>query len=283
MPAAHEKIGPTAHATAYAWHRLGMPYAQLFTTREGAAMYWSFAAATQLPASLFEFPTLLDYLEFRHRMIETQLRRLEPDRIIELGAGLSRRGLTWARDHGVPYVEIDLPHMSAAKRARVEAAPRAVRSVLDEGLLELRSTDILAPGFGEELRELVREAERPVVVSEGMLDYFSIPEREQLASNLARGLRARGGHYITDTQRADRERRVAPAAKLLRGAIRMVTRGQGAMRPFNNLDHIEHTFALAGFAEGRELKPRELASDEPRLGQLRSPTTIWLGRVAPES
>ena len=44
----HHKIGPTAHVTAYAWHQLGLPYANLFATREGATMYWAFRGAMKL-------------------------------------------------------------------------------------------------------------------------------------------------------------------------------------------------------------------------------------------
>ena len=276
----YDQIGPTAHVTAYVWYQLGMPYGHLFATREGASMYWAFELVTGPASRAFGVPTLRTYLEFRHRMIGAQLLRLDPDRIIELGAGLSRRGLTWALDHGVRYTEIDLPHMSAAKRARIEAGPAHVRAALD-GPLELRSTDILAPGFADELAELLAGAERPVIVSEGMLDYFSLDDRERLATNLAEGLRkaGTGGHYLTDTQHLARERRVGPAAKVLRRAIKLATRGQGPAKPFTNLDHIERTFTLAGFDEGRELKPRSLADIEPRLLELRSPTTIWLAEV----
>ena len=275
----YDKIGPTAHVTAYAWYQLGLPYSHLFATREGAAMYWSFRALTEAAVRSFGLPNLLDYLEFRHRMLGVQLERLAPDRVVELGAGLSHRGLSWALDRGVSYVEIDLPHMSAAKRARIEAAPAHISRALREGTLELRTSDILSPSFALELRALVAGAKRPVVVSEGMLDYFSLEDRERLATNLAKGLLDTGGHYLTDTQRGDRERRVAKAAKVFRAAIKLATWGQGPARPFTNLDHIQRMFALAGFDEGRELAPKQLAADEPRLYRLRSPTTIWLARV----
>lgn len=277
----YEKIGPTAHVTAYAWHRLGMPYAHLFATRAGAAMYWAFRATAEWPTRWFEIPSLLEYLEFRHRMIEAQLEALAPDRVIELGAGLSRRGLTWVLDREIPYVEIDLPHMSAAKRRILEAGPGRARRALREGGLRLVSTDILAPSFAEEFAELLAGAERPVVVSEGMLDYFDLDARETLLRNLSAGFRARGvqGHYLTDLQRGDRERKYGPAPAVLRQAIKLATGGRGAARPFRDLEHVDRLFALAGFDAGEELKPRTLADREPRLHQLRSPTTIYLATI----
>ncbi|NJK33355.1 MAG: hypothetical protein HC927_13665, partial [Deltaproteobacteria bacterium] len=225
----YAKIGPTALVTAYAWHRLGMPYGQLFATRKGAAMFWTFEGSVGWATRFFPVPSLLDYLEFRHRMIEAQLERLAPDRIIELGAGLSRRGITWALDRQVPYVEIDLPHMSAAKRAIFADAPGRVQAALHEQLLRLVSTNILAPSFADELAELLAGAKRPVIVSEGMLSYFSFTDAELLLRNLVAGLRAGGvgGHYITDLQRADRERKAQLAATVFRQAIRLATKGQG--------------------------------------------------------
>jgi O-methyltransferase involved in polyketide biosynthesis len=277
----HAKIGPTAHVTAYAWYQLGMPYGHLFATREGAAMYWSFVATAGLAGRLFKLPTLLEFLEFRHRMIEAALERLEPDRVIELGAGLSRRGLTWVLDHGVPYTEIDLPHMTQAKRELLDAAPGRVRRALREGELELRSTDILAPSFADELEQLCAGFARPVVISEGMLDYFTLAARQTLFCNLVAGFRAAGvrGRYLTDLRRADRERKVGPAALVLRSAIKLATGGQGLARPFRDYEHVDRSLALAGFDEREELRPKALAELEPRLARLRSPTSIWLSTV----
>jgi len=278
----YDKIGPTAHVTAYAWYQLGMPYAHLFVTREGAAMYWAFAGTFgALGKALFKLPSLVEYLEFRHRMIEAQLELLEPDRVIEMGAGLSRRGITWVLDRGVRYTEIDLPHMSEAKRRMLDAAPGRVRRAVREGELELRSTNILAPGFADELAELLAGAQRPVVISEGMLDYFDLDDRQKLLENLAKGFRKAGvtGHYLTDLQRGDRERKVGPAAMVLRQAIKLATGGQGPAKPFRDLEHVDRVFKLAGFDHGYELKPKPLAELEPRLHRLKSPTTVWLARV----
>ena len=38
------RIGPTAHYTGYVWQRLGMPHAELFSTKTGAVLYLGFFA-----------------------------------------------------------------------------------------------------------------------------------------------------------------------------------------------------------------------------------------------
>jgi hypothetical protein len=277
----YARIGPTAHVTAYAWHRLGMPYGELFSTREGARMYWMFRGSVEWATRFLPIPSLLEFLEFRHRLMEAELERLDPDRIVELGAGLSRRGITWVLDRHIPYTEIDLPHMSAAKRSMLERAPGRVRRALESHELELRSTNILAPGFADELAKLLAGSKRPVVISEGMLPYFSFPDAETLLRSIATALRSTGvtGHYLTDVQRADRERKFGPGPQVLRQAINLVTRGQGGERPFRDLEHVDRFFALAGFDAGEELRPRDFYAGEPRLRDLRSPTSIWLARV----
>ena len=96
----HEQIGPTAHYTAYAWHRLGLPYAQYFVTPTGAALYWGFRMTGEWAMDLSpRVPNMLEYLGYRHLMIESALKRIEPDTVVEIGAGLSRRGTTWALRH----------------------------------------------------------------------------------------------------------------------------------------------------------------------------------------
>lgn len=277
----YARIGPTAHVTAYAWHRLGMPYGELFSTREGARMYWVFRGTVEWTTRWLPVPSLLEFLEFRHRLMEAQLERLDPDRIVELGAGLSRRGITWVLDRHIPYTEIDLPHMSAAKRTMLERGPGRVRRALESNELELRSTNILAPDFANELAKLLEGSKRPVVISEGMLSYFPFSDVETLLRNVVAGLRSTGvtGHFVTDVQRADRERKFGPGPQVLRQAINLVTRGQGADRPFRDLEHVDRFFALAGFDAGEELRPRDFFDREPRLRELRSPTSIWLARV----
>ncbi|RYE87297.1 MAG: hypothetical protein EOO75_14665, partial [Myxococcales bacterium] len=111
------KIGPTAHYTAHAWSRLGLPHARAFATPLGAALFWGFRLTAEVPVAwLPGLPTLEQYLAMRHLTIDAALDAARPDLLVELGAGLSRRGVTWALDRGVEVVEVDLPAMVEAKR-----------------------------------------------------------------------------------------------------------------------------------------------------------------------
>jgi O-methyltransferase involved in polyketide biosynthesis len=219
------------------------------------------------------------YLGHRHLLIEAQLRRLDPDLIVELGAGLSRRGVTWAVDHGVRYIEVDLPHMVDAKRARLMSGPAPVQAVVGDRL-SLTSRNILEPAFAGELRALVAGARRPVVITEGVLMYFAWKDRVQLLDSIVAGLReAGGGHYMTDLQTRDREHEAGAAPDLLRRGIKFVTGGRGVSPGWDDWTHVEHFFRDRGFDDIKPLLAEDFVVDDRRLAKMRSPGYLAWGSV----
>jgi O-methyltransferase involved in polyketide biosynthesis len=265
------KIAPTAYYTSYVWKRLGLPHADLFATAEGAALFWGFRAAGEWIAVLSpHLPSMTQYLALRHRLIEARLAALRPDRVVEIGAGLSRRGITWALDHGVDYVEVDLPDMIAAKRARLLAAGPRMRAVVDMRL-RLESRDALAPDFGAWLAATLSGAERPVVIAEGVLGYFPLPERLAVVGSIRESLaRAGGGSFLCDIRSREGGAAMALAATVLRSGIRLVTRGRGVREDFVSVDAVRAFFREAGFTA--EPVPRSLV---PELAQVPSPMRVW--------
>ncbi len=278
----HEQIGPTAHYTAYAWHKLGLPYAQYFVTPTGAALYWGFRLTGEWAMDLSpRVPNMLEYLGYRHLMIESALKRIEPDAVVEIGAGLSRRGTTWAADHGIRYVEIDLPHMTRAKRERLEAAPPRVRERVADRL-ELVSEDIFDDDFADRLAGLLAESRRPVVITEGVISYFDMSDRKRLLESIAEGLqRSGGGHYLTDFSTHQREREVGMASRILRGAIQAATGGRGARPPFDDQRHAADVFQGAGFDDLVALAAEGFDDLTPELRRLHSPSVIGQAEVHP--
>jgi O-methyltransferase involved in polyketide biosynthesis len=270
------KIGPTAHVTAYVWHRLGFPYADLFATETGRRLFWALRLSGEwIAAAAPRFPSLSDYLEMRHRAIEGALERIQPDKVIEIGAGLSRRGVTWAADRGVEYVEVDLPSMIAAKRGRLtDAGPILALRLGDR--LRLETRDVLAPEFAPWLEAELRGTIRPVVIAEGVIGYFEADERSRLADAIARALRqAPNGAFLCDLRSADNGFALSVAARALRAAIRIGTYGRGVRRDFESREAVERFFAEAGFddAETESLAPWA------HLARLPMPARVWCATV----
>jgi O-methyltransferase involved in polyketide biosynthesis len=276
MSADHERIGPTAHYTAYVWYRLGLPHADVFATRRGATLYWGFLLAGEWMTRLSpRVPSMRSYLEYRHRLIEAVLHGLLPDRLVDLGAGLSRRGITWAADRGVHSIDVDLPAMAAAKRRALADVPtrRSAR-------LRVVDDDVLSPGFEERLSVLLAGAVRPVVTAEGLLSYFDPPDRLRLLSTVARALRrGAGGSFVCDVHTAEDQARVGRAAQVLRLAIRTITRRRRALDPFPTRAALHDAFIEAGFDEASIVDARDHEKSVPQLRGLHSPALIVHARV----
>jgi O-methyltransferase involved in polyketide biosynthesis len=277
-----ERIGPTAHYTAYVWRRAGLPYAEHFATLEGAVLYWSFFAlgewATRVTSRV---PSMQQYLEYRHRLIDAVVARLRPGCVVELGAGLTRRAVTWAADRGVPGIELDLPAMAEQKRRRLARAPAALRERLGS-LHAVHDADVLAPEFGKELTAWLQGHVRPVVIAEGLLSYFDPAPRGRVLAGVAQALRAvGGGHMVCDLHTAAAQAELGWAAHALRAAIRGLTRRRRALDPFADLPALHEAFAAAGFHDSHEERPEDHVAAEPRLARLRSPAHVILARVDP--
>lgn len=261
-------IAPTAHYTAWVWRHLGLPYAELFSTAKGAALFYGFRLSGEwIAAVLPGIPSMVDYLAQRHFAIDHALAQAAPDRVVELGAGLSRRGVTWAADHGVSYVEVDLPHMVAEKQARIPAPLRARLG----GRLRHVTHDVLADDFDARLGELLEGAERPVVVAEGLLGYFPLDQRLKIVAAARRALSQAGGTFLCDLRAAEGGLAIRAGAKLVRGGIVLATKGRGAREDFRDAAHVRAFFAEAGFEGAEPLDLREV----PRAPQVRSPASVW--------
>lgn len=253
-------ISPTAHFTGYVWHRHGLSHPG-FDTVEGRVLY----AATwpvMLASRLLGGATLEDFLLARHRRLDALLagavERGEVTQIIEVAAGMSPRGLTFARRFGgaITYIEADLPGMAARKRAVLGNAVSDRHRVVE--------LDALAADGPQSLAQLASELDRAeglAIVTEGLLNYFPRTDVEgmwrQFATVLgdfARGL------YVSDLHlRQDAD----PLAKLFMAALGVFVRGEVHLH-FEDVDEARGRLLGAGFAEAG----LERAAEHPRGARL---------------
>lgn len=270
-----ERIGPTAHYTAYVWYRLGFPYAGWFVTRRGRALFWGFRVLGETPLSgVTGVPTLERYLEMRHRTIESALNEERPDVIVELGAGLSRRGVTWVAGRGVEYHEVDLPPMVRAKRTRIRARADAAMWQRLDARLHHHEIDVLDRRFESALRDLVSRAQRPVVVAEGLLDYFALSDREQVIAAIGGALSGHpGAAFVASLRTKPTSARLRFATRVLRQAIGAVTKGRGQGQPFADEGALRRAARQGGFAEAESLDSRSFQGATTNA-------KIWRFRVA---
>ncbi len=282
MSGGHERIGPTAHYTAYVWRRAGFERAELFSTWQGAALYWGFFAVGEWATRLSsETPSMRVYLEYRHRLIDAVVHAHAPDAIVELGAGLTRRAVAMALapEHDVRGIEFDLPDMVARKRAALARAPADVRRAL-VGRHRVESANVVEPAFGQTLREALADTRRPVVVAEGLLSYLAADERAQLYASVA-GALGPEGLFVCDLHTRGGQASVGVASTVLRTAIVAVTRRKKALDPYADEAHVRAVMGEAGLASVTFVDPTRHYDAEPRLRRLHSPTHVVTAGAIP--
>jgi hypothetical protein len=114
-------------------------------------------------------------------------------------------------------------------------------------------------------------------VAEGLLGYFPLAERRQLVGAIAGALGARGGGaLICDLRAGEGGAAIAAAAKILRGAIWLVTRGRGAREDFADPEAARSFLLEAGFARADQVSAERAT---PELARLRSPARVWRAEV----
>lgn len=190
----NQRIGIPAYFTSHAWVEAGFDYAELFETKRGRLMFRALEPLFHLFGFLGPAVRLHNkYLFVRHYAQEARLREIRPSCIVEIGAGLSPRWIAFASaDPDLRYVEVDLPNMVEAKR-------RALGGFQTPPNYFLGSADLLAEDFIDSLPEMPRPGDRLAVVTEGVTDYFNLPEKRTAFGNICSLLRAHGGgHYLLD-------------------------------------------------------------------------------------
>lgn len=235
-------VSVTAHYTGQVWVRQGLPWAELFDTGVGRALY----AAGELlfaPARQAGFTTPPEFLVQRHLMLDALLTELAPSQLIELGAGLSPRALAFADAHGLPALDIDLPAMVQLKRRRLgPLAPTSYRALA----LDVLATEDFASALAPYLRCAAGNGS-VVVITEGVIPYFPLDLQQRLFSRIASLLRHLGGGiYLTDVHHQKEVDRLGAFASTFRTVLSGLSRTR-LPRMISDEAEGRERFAKAGF------------------------------------
>lgn len=140
--------------------------------------------------------SLVPLFESMYRILDKLIAETGVKRILEVGAGLSSRGLVWTDDPACRYVELDLPNKSREKREIVSTV-MGWHGIGGRDNLRIEGGDACdGDDFARALSRLGGEG--PVVVAhEGLLRYLSHEEKGALAGHVRRALGEHGGFWIT--------------------------------------------------------------------------------------
>ncbi|HEX5061688.1 MAG TPA: class I SAM-dependent methyltransferase [Kofleriaceae bacterium] len=183
-------IGPSARMLLVMRAQSDLPFA-----RQSAELLLGAERVAQDIARLAELAgsaLRLRHFVARYRSIDTLLAESGAIRVLELGGGLSLRGLAWAERNAGTYLDTDLPDMVRTKQQLMDAL--AVGPLVGE--LRLAALNALdADAFRASVATL--PAGPIAIVNEGLLMYLDDAEKQQLATNIRDALSARGGVWIT--------------------------------------------------------------------------------------
>lgn len=220
--------------------------------------------AERLPAELAEMSSnpisslRVQHFEARYRSIDTLLAESGLVHVLELGAGLSFRGLELSLRSGrvadLHYLDTDLAEMAALKTELVAA----LAPTWPNKTLEILALDALDP---EAFRAMAaRLGPGPLaVVNEGLLVYLDDTEKRRLCASIRDALRVHGGVWIT----ADIYVRTPPSdarPALSSRAQAFLDQHRVEENKFESWEAAERFFTSEGFTIRRRSRP----PNEPR-------------------
>jgi O-methyltransferase involved in polyketide biosynthesis len=211
-------------------------------------------------------PPLRDALLQRHAMIDHLVAASGITQIIELAAGLSRRGAAVTCDPRIRYVEIDLPHVVDKKRALLERSDEG-RAVLARTGFRMVGADVADLDLGK----LVTPGEPVFVIAEGLAMYLVADARRRLFANI-HALAAAAGtlQFVFDLTPTDEQPAPGVVGRALEAAMKTFTGGRSFERDAPSRGAIVDELRAAGFADVEPIAARDVA----RAWRLPSPEVM---------
>jgi O-methyltransferase involved in polyketide biosynthesis len=248
-------LSVTALYTAETWAWGGLSGAELFTSEDSKRVFGATNAALGVAGLFRKDPSLRHGLVQRHTMIDHLLRGAGARRVIELAAGLSRRGAAFSADPALHYTEVDLPAVIEKKRALL-ARGEAGRAVLARPNLRLVAGDVSEIS----LDDLAPPGEPLVLIAEGLLMYLE-PEAQQKLWARAHALlvRAGEGSFIFDLVPTGEKAPPGAVGRTLEGLMKRFTGGRSFEQTARTRADILRELAAIGFDDAQALEPAAVA------------------------
>jgi O-methyltransferase involved in polyketide biosynthesis len=283
MPHDFARISLSARLAAYMRLFTDIPFAaEIAETIRARAVFETFLRGHDLtPEDLHFYAPIF---EARYKSIGAMIRRINPRQILELGAGLSPRGLNLTAAPTIFYVETDLDHIIDEKRTLLLQLQRSHR-------LEPRNNLRLAPANaldGAQLQAAAKNfksGQRLLVVHEGLLQYLSSSETEHVARNIHHLLGQFGGMWITpDFSLKSDSDHITDQQKLFRRIVGEATDRTLYNNAFDSIEHLRDYYRGLGFQvevfnqlylAPDLVSPTRLRLDPALLQDLRPKLRLW--------
>ncbi|HEX8935248.1 MAG TPA: class I SAM-dependent methyltransferase [Pseudonocardiaceae bacterium] len=230
----------TALYTSQVWTWGGLSHAHLLANPDAQHVFdTANAALTAARTPDHQLAPLHQSLLHRHAMIDHLLSTSGYQQVVELAAGLSRRGAATTSDVQVRYTEIDLPHVVELKRELLRRTDEG-RAVLSRPGLRLVEGDAETTA----LEPFVRRDEPVFVIAEGLMMYLTADARRRLFAKVQQ-LAAITGELRLVFDLVPTSEQAEP--DIVEQMIRMATGGRGYEHDAYTRDDIVTALHEAGF------------------------------------
>ena len=187
MKTNYEKIIPTALAVAKS-----RAFSDISFAREISGALEKIGTKKLSHSNDLNLKEVAPTFEARYKLVNKLLLESRQKQVLEIASGLSPRGISFASQSSIQYVEMDLPQAISLKKG-----------VLEKIVKKLPSNLYLEPGNALSLKDLKAatkhfESDNEIaIINEGLLRYLNFDEKAIVAKNIRSLLKSFGGVWIT--------------------------------------------------------------------------------------
>jgi O-methyltransferase involved in polyketide biosynthesis len=252
----------TALYTSQVWRWGRLPGAELFDLPAARAVFRvTNAFLWVVRAFRWRLRSLKHSLLHRHTFIDALLRRSGARRVLELAAGLSRRGVSFSAAPDLAYTEVDLPPVVAAKRALLARSPAGTEAAARPNW-RLAEGDVTALAPPELAALAPAGPDGLFVIAEGLLMYLAAPQQRALFERV-RALLAEsgGGTFVFDLVPAVEEPPPGLLGRALGWLMKRFTGGRSFERDQRTRADVVRELHAAGFETVAAVEPGAVATE----------------------
>ncbi len=243
----------TALYTSHVWKWSRFEAADLFVNWRSRDVFNATNLALGI-ARLFRrgLPSLRHGLAQRHSIIDNLLADSGCKQVLELAAGLSRRGAAMSRDPHLRYVEVDLPGVIERKRKLLERSQPG-RVVAARSNLILVAGDVRETDFASLL-----EPGPTFVIAEGLLMYLDAEQQRELWARIATLLADRpGSEFVFDLVPFCEQPEPGVIGRLLERVFKRFTRGASFAFDDRTREQLADELRECGFGSVELIEPAD--------------------------
>jgi O-methyltransferase involved in polyketide biosynthesis len=240
-------LSVTALYTCGTWAWAGLPAAEIFDHPDAQRVFGVTNAALSLARPFFgKPPSLRHSLVQRHVMIDRLLAESGARGVLEIAAGLSRRGAAaTSADAALHYVELDRPHVVARKRTLAERS-EAGRAALANPRWRLVGGDAADASLPGLIADFPADA-KLFVIAEGLLMYLDAAAQRGLWRRVRELFDGRDGAFVFDLVPAVEQPRPGAVGRGLEWTMKRFTGGQAFERDVRTRADLARELSAAGF------------------------------------